>query len=126
MVIVRFASNPHAANAGIAVVLSKTWEGPTGWNLEELIEEEPDAGLGNAGLGRLAACFIDSLATLQYPGIGYGVRYKYGIFRQSIHDGWQLKRPDNWLRNSDPWQVVRPAWLRPRRHRQSLANLVMD
>ncbi len=73
-----------------------------GWDLESLFEEEPDAGLGNGGLGRLAACFIDSLATLQYPAIGYGLRYEYGIFQQSIDNGWQLERPDNWLRNVDP------------------------
>jgi glycogen phosphorylase len=80
-----------------------------GWSLDQLIEEEPDAGLGNGGLGRLAACFIDSLATLQYPAIGYGLRYEYGMFRQTIHNGWQLEQPDNWLRNTDPWEIVRPG-----------------
>ncbi|HUN75785.1 MAG TPA: glycogen/starch/alpha-glucan phosphorylase [Steroidobacteraceae bacterium] len=79
-----------------------------GWDLEALIQEEPDAGLGNGGLGRLAACFIDSLATLEYPAIGYGLRYEYGIFRQTIQNGWQVERPDNWLRNVDPWEVKRP------------------
>ncbi len=79
-----------------------------GWDLEALMEEEPDAGLGNGGLGRLAACFIDSLATLQYPAIGYGLRYEYGIFRQTIEHGWQIERADEWLRNMDPWEVKRP------------------
>jgi starch phosphorylase len=79
-----------------------------GLDLNKLIEEEPDPGLGNGGLGRLAACFLDSLASLEIPAIGYGIRYEFGIFFQLLRDGWQGEIPDNWLRFGNPWELPRP------------------
>ena len=76
--------------------------------MEEIIDQEHDAGLGNGGLGRLAACFLDSCATLQLPVRGYGLRYEYGMFRQKIDNGYQLEEPDHWLRNGNPWEIERP------------------
>ncbi|MDH5216363.1 MAG: glycogen/starch/alpha-glucan phosphorylase [Gammaproteobacteria bacterium] len=81
-----------------------------GIDLEEIAEAEHDAGLGNGGLGRLAACFLDSCATLQLPVIGYGIRYEYGMFRQHIEDGFQVEEPDHWLRNGNPWELERPEF----------------
>jgi glycogen phosphorylase len=77
-------------------------------DLIEVFEQEPDAGLGNGGLGRLAACFIESAASLQLPAMGYGLRYEYGIFKQYIENGWQKEMADNWLRSPDPWEIARP------------------
>jgi starch phosphorylase len=81
-----------------------------GHNLDALIEEEHEPGLGNGGLGRLAACFMDSLSTLQIPAAGYGLRYEFGIFEQRIKDGWQVERTDKWLRRGNPWEVARPEY----------------
>ena len=81
-----------------------------GVDINQLLEREADAGLGNGGLGRLAACFLDSMATLSLPGMGYGIRYEYGIFEQRIEKGYQVEQPDAWLRNGNPWEIVRPEY----------------
>jgi len=86
-----------------ALALSKL-----GADLEALEESEPDPALGNGGLGRLGACFLDSLATLGMPGYGYGIHYEYGLFKQEIDDGYQREKPDNWLAESNPWEIARP------------------
>jgi len=81
-----------------------------GLDFDTLLTQEEEPGLGNGGLGRLAACFIDSLATLEIPSLGYGIRYEFGIFHQEIVDGWQTERTDKWLRFGNPWEILRPEW----------------
>ena len=81
-----------------------------GYDLDKIMREEPDMGLGNGGLGRLAACYMESLATLELPAYGYGILYEYGIFEQDIENGYQIEKPDHWLRYGNPWKVVRPEF----------------
>jgi glycogen phosphorylase len=106
-----FLMGPHLANnllnLGIYERVRRAVE-ESGLNLSELIAQEEEPGLGNGGLGRLAACFLDSLATLEIPAIGYGIRYEFGIFDQEIQDGWQVEITDKWLRYGNPWEVTRP------------------
>jgi starch phosphorylase len=106
-----FLMGPHLGNnlinLGIYDVVKQAIE-ELGLNLTALLEQEEEPGLGNGGLGRLAACYIDSLATLEIPAIGYGIRYEYGIFDQEIKDGWQVEITDKWLRYGNPWEVARP------------------
>ena len=102
-------------NALLNLGLGETIE-PTlhrlGLDLEEMIDVEHDAGLGNGGLGRLAACFLDSCASLQLPVMGYGIRYEYGMFRQHVENCRQIEEPDHWLRDGNPWEVERPEHTR--------------
>lgn len=96
-------------NTGILKETKKALE-EMGHELPEIVEEEADMGLGNGGLGRLAACFLDSMATLDLPAVGYGMHYEFGLFRQEIFNGYQVEHPDNWLRYNDPWELVRPEY----------------
>ncbi|MEG3439759.1 glycogen/starch/alpha-glucan phosphorylase [Pannus brasiliensis CCIBt3594] len=106
-----FLLGPHLGNNLISLGLynvAKQAIEELGLNLADLLEQEEEPGLGNGGLGRLAACYIDSLATLEIPAIGYGIRYEYGIFDQQIKDGWQVEITDKWLQYGNPWEVARP------------------
>ncbi|MFC0262063.1 glycogen/starch/alpha-glucan phosphorylase [Fontibacter flavus] len=101
---------PHLGNNLVNLGIYKEAEQALhemGLNLDWLIEKEIEPGLGNGGLGRLAACYMDSLATLEVPAIGYGIRYQFGIFEQDIRDGWQVEDTDNWLRRGNPWEIAR-------------------
>ncbi len=108
-----FLMGPHLGNnlvnLGIEDVVREAVS-DLGLDLERLLQLEAEPGLGNGGLGRLAACFIDSLATLEIPSLGYGIRYEFGIFHQEIVDGWQVEKTDHWLRWGNPWEIVRPEW----------------
>ena len=108
-----FLLGPHLGNnllnLGITDLVKEAVE-ELGMNFDELLREENEPGLGNGGLGRLAACYLDSLATLRIPTLGYGIRYEFGIFEQAIDDGWQVERTDKWLRFGNPWDIPRPEW----------------
>ncbi len=108
-----FLMGPHLGNNLINLGILgqvKQFVAELGLDPEELLQQEDEPGLGNGGLGRLAACFIDSLATLEVPAVGYGIRYEFGIFHQEIIDGWQVEKTDKWLRYGNPWELVRPEW----------------
>ncbi|MDP2830322.1 MAG: glycogen/starch/alpha-glucan phosphorylase [Sulfuricellaceae bacterium] len=103
---------PHLGNNILSLDLCKNVEqamNELGLDMTAILEQEEEPGLGNGGLGRLAACYMDSLATLEIPAIGYGIRYEFGIFDQEIRDGWQVEITDAWLRNGNPWELARPT-----------------
>ena len=105
-----FLTGPHLGNSLINLGIWQAAQqavAKVGQNLSDLLEQEEEPGLGNGGLGRLAACYMDSLATLNVPAIGYGIRYEFGIFDQTIRDGWQVELTDKWLRFGNPWEIVR-------------------
>ena len=105
-----FLLGPHLANnllnLGITEAAREAMSG-FGYDLDEILAQEEEPGLGNGGLGRLAACYMDSLASVEVPAIGYGIRYEFGIFDQVIRDGWQCEMTDKWLKNGNPWDIAR-------------------
>jgi starch phosphorylase len=106
-----FLTGPHLGNNLLCLGMQETAEdalSALGQSLDDLLEQEEEPGLGNGGLGRLAACYMDSLATLGVPAVGYGIRYEFGIFDQAIRDGWQVEMTDKWLRFGNPWEISRP------------------
>ena len=105
-----FLMGPHLGNNLVNLGLTgpvRTALSALGQELEDILLQEVEPGLGNGGLGRLAACFLESLATLRVPAVGYGIRYEFGIFEQEIRNGWQVEKADNWLKNGNPWEVRR-------------------
>src|SRR6478736_1396031 len=106
-----FLPGPHLANnllnLGITEAAREALAG-LGYDLDEIMEPEEEPGLGNGGLGRLASCYLDSLASVEVAAIGYGIRYEFGIFDQVIHEGWQNEITDKWLRKGNPWEIPRP------------------
>ncbi|MGK7889562.1 MAG: glycogen/starch/alpha-glucan phosphorylase, partial [Leptolyngbyaceae cyanobacterium] len=108
-----FLMGPHLGNNLINLGIFESFKQAIeelGLDFDELLAQEVEPGLGNGGLGRLAACYQDSLASLEIPAIGYGIRYEFGIFEQGIRDGWQVERTDKWLLHGNPWEVVRSEW----------------
>ncbi|HMS79700.1 MAG TPA: glycogen/starch/alpha-glucan family phosphorylase, partial [Burkholderiaceae bacterium] len=108
-----FLMGPHLGNNLVNLgILKQARQAMTelGLDFDDLLDEEVEPGLGNGGLGRLAACFLDSMATLELPSLGYGIRYEFGILHQAIEDGWQVEKTDRWLRHGNPWELVRPEW----------------
>jgi glucan phosphorylase len=121
-----FLLGPHLANnllnLGITEAAREAMRG-LGYDLDEIIAQEEEPGLGNGGLGRLAACYMDSLASVEVPAVGYGIRYEFGIFDQSIRDGWQCEITDKWLKNGNQWEIARPETTYPVKFRRAHRGL---
>src|SRR5678815_59667 len=107
-----FLLGPHLANNLLNLGMTEAAREAMhelGYDLDVILAQEEEPGLGNGGLGRLAACYMDSLASVEVPAVGYGIRYEFGIFDQALRDGWQLEITDKWLKNGNPWEIARPA-----------------